>query len=299
MYHFLFDSMTKGNCGQQKSSGKKQFANPYDQIKHELSSIIAPSQLSVLPKKWEKIGDVLILKLPVRLQDKEIIAEVYGQVLNCRTVMEDVGGISGVKRQPDLSFLYGDVNTETVHLENGINFKLDVSKIMFSSGNIDERIRMATISSPDETVVDFFSGIGYFTIPMAVYCSPHIFACELNPIAYKYLLENIKLNHVENQVTCLLGDCREVAPHHVADRIVMGYFESYDFLPYALKVLKRKGGIIHYHELCPTKLLSHYPLERFDTVASDYHRNVEIIHYHTIKSYNPRFSHVVIDIHFF
>jgi tRNA wybutosine-synthesizing protein 2 len=291
--------MAKVNCGRQNSSGKNQFATPYHQIKHELSSLIAPSLLTFIPKKWEKIGDVLILKLPAELQEKETIAEVYARVLNSRTVMEDVGGISGVKREPDLYFLYGDENTETVHLENGINFKLDVSKIMFSSGNIDERIRMATISSPDEIVVDFFSGIGYFTIPMAVYCSPHIFACELNPIAYKYLLENIKLNQVEDQVTCLLGDCREVAPRHVADRIVMGYFESYDFLPYALKVLKRKGGIIHFHELSPTKLLSQYPLERFDKVAHEYNRSAEILHYHKIKSYNPLFSHVVIDIHFF
>ena len=291
--------MAKVNCREQGAYDKNQFATPYNQIKHELSSIIEPSLLRHIPKKWEKIGDVLILKLPEGAQDKEIVAEVYARVLNCRTVMEDIGGISGVKREPDLSFLYGGENTETVHLENGIYFKLDVSNIMFSSGNIDERIRMATISSPDETVVDFFSGIGYFTIPMAVYCSPHIFACELNPIAYEYLLENIKLNQVENQVTCLLGDCREVAPPHVADRIVMGYFESYDFLPYAFKVLKNKGGIIHYHELCPTKLFSHYPLERFDEVARDYHLSAKILHYHKIKSYNPRFSHVVFDIHFF
>mgnify|MGYP001135619605 CR=1 FL=1 len=291
--------MVKVNRGEQKSSGKNQFAIPYHQIKHELSALITPSLLRFIPKKWEKIGDVLILKFPEGLQDKEIVAEVYARVLNCRTVMEDIGGIKGVKREPDLCFLYGDENMETIHLENGIYFKLDVSKIMFSSGNIDERIRMATISSPHETVVDFFSGIGYFTIPMAVYCSPHIFACELNPIAYEYLLENIKINQVEDRVTCLLGDCRDVAPPHVADRIVMGYFKSYDFLPYAFKVLKRKGGIIHYHELCPTELLSNYPLEKFDEVARDYHRNAKILHYHKIKSYNPRVSHVVIDIHFF
>ena len=291
--------MARMNSWQQKSSGKNQFETPYRQILHELSSIIAPSMLKLIPKKWEKVGDILILKLPKGLQEKEIVAEAYAHVLNCRTVMEDVGGISGVKREPDLFFLYGDENTETVHLENGIYFKLDVSKIMFSSGNIDERIRMATISSTDETVVDFFSGIGYFTIPMAVYSSPHIFACELNPIAYDYLQENIKLNHVEDQVTCLLGDCREVAPPGVADRILMGYFKSYNFLPYAFKVLKRKGGIIHYHELYPTELLSHYPLEKFDEVAHDYHLSAEILHYHKIKSYNPRLSHVVIDIHFF
>jgi tRNA wybutosine-synthesizing protein 2 len=158
---------------------------------------------------------------------------------------------------------------------------------------------MASVSSPTETVVDFFSGIGYFVLPVAIYCSSHIFACELNPIAYKYLLENIRLNKVEDYVTCLLGDCRETAPHHVADRIIMGYFDSYDFLPYAFNVLKKKGGIVHCHELCPTKLLSNYPLDKFNVIAHEYNWNAKILHYHKIKSYTPRLSHVVIDIHFF
>ena len=101
--------MVKVNCEEQKSSGKDLFATPYHQIQHELSALIQPSLLRILPKKWEKIGDILILKLPEGLEDKEIVAEVYARVLNCRTVMEDAGGIKGVKREPDLCFLYGDV----------------------------------------------------------------------------------------------------------------------------------------------------------------------------------------------
>jgi len=33
---------------------------------------------------------------------------------------------------------------------------------MFSSGNMDERIRMSMISDKNEVVVDLFAGIGYF-----------------------------------------------------------------------------------------------------------------------------------------
>jgi len=59
---------------------------------------------------------------------------------------------------------------------------------MFSSGNMDERIRMSMISDKNEVVVDLFAGIGYLLCRMAVYSKPEkIYACEINPVAYDYL----------------------------------------------------------------------------------------------------------------
>lgn len=51
---------------------------------------------------------------------------------------------------------------------------LDVAKIMWSQGNIEERKRMAFISNENEVVVDMFAGIGYFTIPLAKYSKPKL-----------------------------------------------------------------------------------------------------------------------------
>ena len=47
-------------------------------------------------------------------------------------------------------------------------YKLDPLKVMFSSGNVDEKQRMAHLDCRGETVVDMFAGIGYFTMPLAV-----------------------------------------------------------------------------------------------------------------------------------
>ena len=58
--------------------------------------------------------------------------------------------------------------TLTTHKENGVLFTLNVTKIMFSSGNGTERMYMMDAGTQGETVVDMFAGIGYFSLPLCV-----------------------------------------------------------------------------------------------------------------------------------
>jgi hypothetical protein len=37
----------------------------------------------------------------------------------------------------------------------------DVTKCMFSSGNVSEKLRMSQLSCRDQVIFDFFAGIGY------------------------------------------------------------------------------------------------------------------------------------------
>ena len=217
-------------------------------------------------------------------------------MLKCRAVLEDTGGIKGVKREPVVKHICGDKNTETTHVENKIKFMLDASKIMFSSGNVDERIRMAHAGREGEVAVDMFAGIGYFSIPMAVYSGTKVYACEINPVAYRYLTKNIELNGVEKNVKALYGDCRDVAPRGVADRVLMGYFKSKDFLPYALKVLKPDGGVIHYHTTCPVDSFPEEPFHDVESAARASGRNVELLYHKEVKSYAPGIIHGVLDV---
>lgn len=272
---------------------------PLEKIKKSLKNNISLELTNFLPEKWEKIGDVLIVKLDEKLKSYgEEIGKTYAEVLHCKTVLNDVGGISGIYREPNIEILYGSENTEVVHKENGVRYKLDVAKIMFSSGNMDERLRMANISNKNETVVDLFAGIGYFTLPMAVYSKPRkIFSCEINPVAYKYLCKNIVLNHVTSIVNPLFGDNRVIAPKNVAERVVMGYFEDTEkFLPTAFDCLKNCTGIIHFHNVCSDELFPETPLKIVEKTADKYKRNVEFLTYRVIKSYAPDVSHIVLDI---
>lgn len=276
-----------------------QRKKPLQEIKENLSGVI-PSHLSnLIPRKWEKVGDILILRISdeLRVFSKEL-AGVYADVLGCRTVLEDLCGIIGEYREPNVQLLHGDPNTETVHVENGVKYKLDASKIMFSSGNIKERIHMAKISNKNEVVVDLFAGIGYFSLPIALYSEPRrVYACEKNPIAYDYLCQNIVLNGITNIVNPLQGDNRQVAPKGIADRVIMGYLQdTHIFLPTAIQTLKGEGGIIHYHEVCPDKLMPDRHIRYVKRAAEAENKEMVVLNQRKVKSYAPGVSHVVVDV---
>lgn len=268
---------------------------PFQNISDNL--MIPPHLKVFLPRKWELLGDVLLMKIPEELKGfKEDIAGAYAKELQAKTVLQDFG-IQGDFREPKVEVLWGS-ETETIHKENGVKFKLDCARVMFSSGNVDERIRMATISNPNEVVVDMFAGIGFFSIPMAVHSKPKkIYALELNPTAQHYLSENVLINGVQDIVEPVLGDNRNFKEEGIADRIVMGYLEdTHLFLPKALDILKKEGGIIHYHEKCPNEILNKRPLENIQKVIKEKGYELELMNLKNIKSYAPGVSHVVLDV---
>jgi tRNA wybutosine-synthesizing protein 2 len=275
---------------------------PFKSVKKTVSSLIPSELVHHLPDKWEKIGTVVTIKLPEELnQYKEIIGKAFADGLGCTTTLNEKRGISGVYRKPVVEVIFGTPKTETIHMENGIRFKIDPQKIMFSSGNMAERRRMATISHKNETVVDLFAGIGYFTLPIAVYSKPKkIVACEINPVAFKYLRANVVLNHVSTIVEPLFGDNREIAPKGCADRVILGYLKDpQDFLPVAFECLKDHTGILHYHELVPVELVPEQPLSHIEQAASLFNRSFELLKVNETKSYAPRVNHMVLDVRIF
>ena len=201
--------------------------------------------------------------------------------------------IQGTKREPVYNILYGN-ETETIHKENGCLFKLDLSKVMWSKGNNNERLRIAKLVEDNEVVLDMFAGIGYFSIPIGVHSNAkHIYSIEINPNSYFYLCENIKLNKLDN-ITPILGDCMVHAPKYKADRIVMGYVKTtHHYLNVAINSLN-EGGILHYHETVPEKLMNTRPLERIISQAGN--REVELLKLNKIKKYAPGVEHVVLDV---
>jgi len=272
---------------------------PFIKIKNSLIKEIPSELVNKLPEKWEKIGNILTISLPsILVKYENIIGKNYAEILKCKTVLKDIGGIKGEFRVPNVKVIYGSKFTETIHKENGVRYKLNPQKVMFSSGNMDERIRIATISNANETIVDLFAGIGYFTLPIAVYSKPkRVIACEKNQIAFNYLNENIILNDVASIVEPRKGDNRVVAPKNIADRVIMGYIdETQEFLPIAIDCLHNHEGIIHYHNTFDEKSFPNKPMKIVEKQAEKKGCKTELLKYIHVKSYAPGISHYVFDI---
>ena len=240
--------------------------------------------------KWKKRGNILILDNKFIVQSDKQLKELSDKH-KVKTVMK-VDHIHGTKREPVIKLLYGE-DTETINKENGCLFKLDLKKVMWSKGNNNERIRIAKLVEDNETVIDMFAGIGYFSIPIGVHSNAkQVYSIEINPNSFHYLKENIKLNKINNIIP-LLGDCMDITPEYSADRIIMGYVKTtHHYLKTAIDSLN-KGGVIHYHETVPEKLMDTRPINRIKEVAGD--RSVEFLKLNKVKKYSPGVFHVVCD----
>ena len=237
--------------------------------------------------KYKKIGDILILDNNYLDDDYEELSNRH----NVKTIMK-IDHIQGTKREPVYNILYGE-ETQTINKENGCLFKLDLSKVMWSKGNNNERLRIAKLVEDGETVIDMFAGIGYFSIPIGVHANAkEVIAIEINPNSHYFLCENIKLNKLNN-IAPILGDCKIETPKYKADRIIMGYVKTtHHYLKVAIDSLN-DGGILHYHETVPEKLMETRPIERIISQADG--RDVELLKINKIKKYAPGVEHVVID----
>jgi tRNA wybutosine-synthesizing protein 2 len=245
-----------------------------------------------LPKGWVRYGDSIIVRYggpePKRL------AEIVAGVLNAKSVYRYSGRISGVLRAPSLELLFGNGGSVT-HLENGIRYAFDPAKVMFSPGNVGVRASMKRLEVKGKTVFDMFSGIGYFSIPLAKYGNPQqIYATEINPASYQYLLTNIRRNKVQNLFTTYNADCLAITLKKKADLIIMGHFDSLAYLHHAVDNL-RTGGVIMLHHLVSSEDIKNSSRE-IEKKLQEYHVAYRIFSSRIVKSYSPHHWHVVTQV---
>jgi tRNA wybutosine-synthesizing protein 2 len=255
------------------------------------------SNSELLPASYQQIGDICIVGLNKKLlkNKKKIGKAILDNFKHFRSILNKKSGISGKKRIPNIEIIAGSNKTETIHNESGIRYKLDPMKVMFSKGNINERHRIAKLVNKNEIVVDMFAGIGYFTVPIAKRgITKMIYASEINPVSYKYLNENLKINKVYAKFETYNIDCKKMISALVkkgikANRILMGLLPSpKKYLKDAKRIVK-DGTIIHYEAVSedPKKLEIEikriFPKSKIKNIVK-------------VKSYRPGEWHFTLDI---
>lgn len=202
--------------------------------------------------QFEIIGNILIIRETAEdkiLRDfaiKKMKKHTY-----LKTAVLQTSAVQGQERTRELTYILGDENLETLHKEHGCQYLLDPSYTFFSPRLSFERQRIAELTNNNEVIINFFAGVGPFSIAIAKKKSGClIHSIEINERSYKYLIKNISLNNCTKNVYPYLGDAFEIVKNHFlssSDRILLPLpLESDRALPLAYKSLKDGKGTIHW-----------------------------------------------------
>ena len=230
--------------GVQFPPSKKELAKAYSEYellhkdmerflsRFDLSAREKGELLSDLPTSWERHGDLIVLpntaftrakwsQLSSPAKDGDSppqaplvpnghIWKTVASALKCNRLAIYNRVKSDKFRSSGTTLLLGK-DGWVEHTDNGIKYVFDVTKVMFSSGNITEKLRIASFNCKGETVLDLYAGIGYFTLPYLVHArAKMVHACEWNSHAVEALERSLEANGVKERCMIHCEDNRKV-----------------------------------------------------------------------------------------
>ncbi|NWX30054.1 TYW2 protein, partial [Notiomystis cincta] len=214
-----------------------------------------------VPHAWQRHGDLVLLSEDSFKAEPweglgSVLWETVASALGARRVARRGRVLPDGMRTPSVTLLLGQ-DGWVEHVDNGIRYTFDVTKCMFSPGNITEKLRVASLPCSGEVLVDLYAGIGYFTLPLLVHAGAAlVHACEWNSHAVEALRRALELNGVRDRCHVHAGDSRQLQLRDVADRVNLGLIpSSEEGWPVACRVLKKDtGGVLHIHHNVETPL---------------------------------------------
>ncbi|KAL2911537.1 tRNA(m(1)G37)methyltransferase [Polyrhizophydium stewartii] len=171
---------------------------------------ILPDDFEV-PSAFETIGHIAHLNLRDQYQPfKQIIGQVIlDKSKHIKTVVNKTDNIDHTFRFFQMELLAGEDNMMAELKEGGCQFRFDFSKVYWNSRLQGEHDRIVKLFSKGDLVCDVFAGVGPFALPAAKTAGCIVFANDLNPQSYKFLVENIKLNKLEGRIRPFNMDGRQ------------------------------------------------------------------------------------------
>ena len=280
------------------------------------STPISEEMLDNLPKKWEMFNDLAIIPNDSvnSLEWRRVLANDESLTEKIWEIIAECINVSRIARQAEIAvdkirssqvkMIKGN-SGEVEFVDNGVKFWLDVTKVMFSSGNVTERHRIGEINMDGEIVIDAFAGIGYYTLPMLVRSNAkHVYACEMNPNSIMALRHGAELNQVLDRLTIVEGDNQETLQSltGIADRLHLGILpSSQSTWKLAINCLKSTGGMIHIHMNVKESEIEDFSdqciaeLNKYAVNQCGF-ENVSLQHVEKVKWYAPHIRHIVLDV---
>jgi len=244
---------------------------------------------------YERVGDVVVIDEDDPDRAQRVADAVVESDLPVDAVLNRASKVKGQERVRDWEVLAGE-GTETLHREYGCEYVVDLAEAFFSPRLATERHRVAEQVTSGEQAFDMFAGVGPFVVPFAKRGAT-VVGVDVNAEAIEYLRENARRNGVEERVTAICGDVREVAPDYEgwADRVVMNLPHSADeFLDTAVS-LAGDDTVVHYydiqHEDDPFG-----PGERAIRAAAEPDYEVTVETRRVVRSYAPHEENVCLDV---
>ncbi len=265
------------------------------------------AELEKIVRAFDSVGDIALIEVPEELEKKKraIARALMESNPGIKVVAKKIGALKGKYRTRELEIIGGEKRTETVYRESGCVFKLDVSRVYFSPRLSFERQRIAELVKPVEKVLVLFAGVGPYPVIIAKkQPKARVVAVELNPVAVKYLKENIAANKVMVEVA--EGDVRKIVPRKFnqwADRIIMPLpHTGEEFLPAALSGA-RKRCVIHFYGFGSTrdektkKSLDPFEpvVEKIMSACRTKGKKCKILFKRVVRPYAPHVVQIVVD----
>jgi tRNA (guanine37-N1)-methyltransferase len=276
-------------------------------LRKTLSRILSSENLGKVPNSYDVVGSIAIIRVPCASpQNAQNIAKTIMNIhRSVKTVLVQVSPVLGDFRLRRLTLVAGENKTSTIHRESGCLFSVDVEKCYFSPRLSYERLRIARIVKPNETVINMFSGVGCFSIIIAKHAdATKVFSIDANPAAIQFMQENIRLNRVYGKVIPLLGDSKAIINsrlQRVADRVLMPLPEkAFEYLPFAVEALKASGGWIHYYDFEHAKKTGN-PVEKTKLKVTERLASLDVAFEFpfscVVRTIGPNWYQVALDIH--
>lgn len=213
-----------------------------------LRAKLLPSEREYAIYSFDVLGDMALVEIPRELTKKRALIANTLLETNPRVkkVFEKVGEHAGKYRVEKIRWMAGEKSEELVYTEWGCTFHMHPGKVFFNPRLSTERQRAAAYVKKGQSAVVFFGGVGPYAIEIAKHCSPKkVVSIEWNPAAKKFMNENIARNKVSELVEPLFGDIKKITPRAQFNHVIMPAPDNaIEFLPYAVKWLSPKGGLI-------------------------------------------------------